>query len=69
MKQRFNCYKSQGFGLEVLKVEEGLHKHIIALELSLHRKYRKYHYTPLVKFRGSVQECYSLEILEEIKNG
>lgn len=57
IKQRFRDKKRLPYNYEVIKVFINDYETISRLENKLHRKFKKYKYTPNLKFKGS-NECF-----------
>lgn len=64
LEDRLTYYPTNVYNIRVLSVLEGLaHKHIFRLEGELHFLVNEHHYTPLISFGGSVNECFTLDAL------
>lgn len=54
------------YEVDILAIVSGEHSSVVSLEREVHKKLGENHYTPFVKFKGSMFECFSEEILENL---
>lgn len=59
LSERFETKKSMPYEYEILYLVGGEAETIWDLEKFYHRKFKSNKYTPIIKFGGSVRECYS----------
>lgn len=57
VKVRFECKSKFPYNYEIIKIYENTPTKIFNLEKRLHKKYKKYSYKPLLKFKGGT-ECF-----------
>lgn len=59
VKKRFNSNKSMPYEFEVIKTKKSKAETVYDTEIQLHRMNKENHYTPKIRFGGSVLECFT----------
>jgi hypothetical protein len=66
IQKRFGRNQLNSYLYKVVKELKGTGEEMFSLEEYLHKRFKFFHYSPLVEFKGSKKECFTTDILELI---